>query len=74
MKSFAIFWYFVGASLHQCMTPHGPDTQTFEAASSANLKPQKLSSDALAFMFEVCFPNPCFPQEGFFLGYILFSQ
>lgn len=23
-----------GASLHLCMTPHGPDTKTFEAATA----------------------------------------
>ena len=40
-----------GASLHNCMTPHGPDTATFEAASSTELSPKYLA-DTLAFMFE----------------------
>ncbi|MGM0701779.1 MAG: homogentisate 1,2-dioxygenase [Pseudomonadota bacterium] len=40
-----------GASLHNCMSPHGPDAETFEKASNAELKPQYLS-DTLAFMFE----------------------
>ena len=40
-----------GASLHNCMTPHGPDTATFEAASQAQLEPSYLE-DTLAFMFE----------------------
>ena len=28
-----------GASLHNCMVPHGPDAETFEKASHADLKP-----------------------------------
>lgn len=40
-----------GASLHNCMVPHGPDGQAFEKASRAELVPQKLA-DTLAFMFE----------------------
>ena len=40
-----------GASLHNCMTPHGPDAATFEAASQAGLEPRYLD-DTLAFMFE----------------------
>ena len=40
-----------GASLHNCMTPHGPDAATFEAASQAQLQPRYLD-DTLAFMFE----------------------
>jgi len=40
-----------GASLHNCMSGHGPDAETFERASTAELKPQYLS-DTLAFMFE----------------------
>ncbi|VAI67987.1 unnamed protein product [Triticum turgidum subsp. durum] len=45
-----------GASLHSCMTPHGPDTKTYEATISklggpdANT-PMRLSG-TLAFMFE----------------------
>jgi homogentisate 1,2-dioxygenase len=40
-----------GASLHNCMVPHGPDTDAFLKASNAGLKPQKLEN-TLAFMFE----------------------
>ena len=48
-----------GASLHNCMSGHGPDAETFERASKADLKPVKLDS-TLAFMFEtrfVCRPT-----------------
>jgi len=40
-----------GASLHNCMVPHGPDADAFEKASNATLAPHKLD-DTLAFMFE----------------------
>jgi homogentisate 1,2-dioxygenase len=40
-----------GASLHNCMSGHGPDAETHNRASSAELKPQYLA-DTLAFMFE----------------------
>ncbi|HEX2831437.1 MAG TPA: homogentisate 1,2-dioxygenase [Thermoanaerobaculia bacterium] len=40
-----------GGSLHNCMSGHGPDAQTFEAASAAKLEPRYLG-DTLAFMFE----------------------
>jgi homogentisate 1,2-dioxygenase len=40
-----------GASLHNCLSAHGPDAQTFAAASTADLKPAYLA-DTLAFMFE----------------------
>ena len=40
-----------GASLHNCMTAHGPDAETQERASTAELKPHKLT-DTMAFMFE----------------------
>jgi len=40
-----------GASLHNCMSPHGPDASTFEKASNADLKPQYQGA-TLAFMFE----------------------
>ncbi|MCL2661409.1 MAG: homogentisate 1,2-dioxygenase [Acidobacteriaceae bacterium] len=48
-----------GASLHNCMSGHGPDAETWERASSAELKPVKIE-DTLAFMFEtrfVCRPT-----------------
>ena len=40
-----------GASLHNCMVPHGPDADAFAKASTATLKPHKLDN-TLAFMFE----------------------
>jgi len=41
-----------GASLHSCMTPHGPDAVTFEKATAATQqKPEKFDA-GLAFMFE----------------------
>ena len=40
-----------GASLHNSMVPHGPDSDAFEKASAAELKPTKLDA-TLAFMFE----------------------
>lgn len=40
-----------GASLHNCMVPHGPDEEAFEKASNAALQPHKLDN-TLAFMFE----------------------
>jgi homogentisate 1,2-dioxygenase len=45
-----------GFSLHNAMLPHGPDTQAFEGASQAELKPHKLA-DTLAFMFETRLPQ-----------------
>ncbi len=41
-----------GASLHNCMTGHGPDAGTFEKASSADLCEPDRISDTMAFMFE----------------------
>jgi homogentisate 1,2-dioxygenase len=41
-----------GASLHNCMSGHGPDAATFERASAADTsKPQQVT-DTMAFMFE----------------------
>lgn len=40
-----------GASLHNCMVPHGPDAQTFEKELSREEKPHKVA-DTMAFMFE----------------------
>jgi homogentisate 1,2-dioxygenase len=41
-----------GASLHNCMSGHGPDAATFERASNADTtKPQHVA-DTMAFMFE----------------------
>jgi homogentisate 1,2-dioxygenase len=41
-----------GASLHNCMTGHGPDTATFERASAADLSAPTVLQDTMAFMFE----------------------
>ena len=40
-----------GASLHNCMSSHGPDRKTYEDAVAATLTPRKIA-DTLAFMFE----------------------
>ena len=40
-----------GASLHNCMTAHGPDRATFDKAVGAELQPHKIDN-TLAFMFE----------------------
>jgi homogentisate 1,2-dioxygenase len=41
-----------GASLHNCMSGHGPDAETFEKASNSDTtKPHKVG-DTMAFMFE----------------------
>jgi homogentisate 1,2-dioxygenase len=44
-----------GMSLHNSMTPHGPEAEVFEKASNATLSPQQYK-DTLAFMFESRFP------------------
>jgi len=41
-----------GASLHNIMSAHGPDSNAHQAASNAELKPQKVGSGSMAFMFE----------------------
>jgi homogentisate 1,2-dioxygenase len=41
-----------GASLHNCMTGHGPDAATFEKASNADLSKPDVIRDTMAFMFE----------------------
>jgi homogentisate 1,2-dioxygenase len=45
-----------GMSLHNCMLPHGPDSDAFEHATNVELKPVKLTN-TLAFMFETRFPQ-----------------
>lgn len=44
-----------GASLHNCMSGHGPDQASYEGAIRAELKPHKIT-DTLAFMFETRAP------------------
>jgi homogentisate 1,2-dioxygenase len=41
-----------GASLHNCMTGHGPDAETFEKASRADTSKPDYIEDTMAFMFE----------------------
>ena len=41
-----------GASLHNTMTGHGPDADTFEKASNADLSKPDYIKDTMAFMFE----------------------
>lgn len=43
-----------GASLHNVMSAHGPDGATHVAASEAELKPVKVGTGSMAFMFESC--------------------
>ena len=41
-----------GASLHNCMSGHGPDAATFEKASQADTSRPQLLEGTMAFMFE----------------------
>ena len=41
-----------GASLHNSMSGHGPDAETFEKASAADLSRPQVITDTMAFMFE----------------------
>ncbi len=41
-----------GCSLHNCMSGHGPDAETFEKASHADLSKPDVIADTMAFMFE----------------------
>jgi homogentisate 1,2-dioxygenase len=41
-----------GASLHNCMSGHGPDAETFEKASAADTSKAHVIADTMAFMFE----------------------
>ncbi|KAL6925389.1 hypothetical protein ACHAP8_012285 [Fusarium lateritium] len=41
-----------GASLHNVMTAHGPDADSFERASNSDLQPMKVGEGSMAFMFE----------------------
>lgn len=44
-----------GASLHNCMSGHGPDQASYDKAVAAQLKPVKIEN-TLAFMFETRMP------------------
>jgi homogentisate 1,2-dioxygenase len=41
-----------GASLHNCMSGHGPDAATYEKASQADTSKPAALTDTMAFMFE----------------------
>ena len=41
-----------GASLHNCMSGHGPDAQTFDKASASDTSVPVKVGDTMAFMFE----------------------
>jgi homogentisate 1,2-dioxygenase len=41
-----------GASLHNCMSGHGPDAETFDKASKADTSKPDYIRDTMAFMFE----------------------
>ncbi|KAK4182824.1 homogentisate 1,2-dioxygenase [Podospora australis] len=43
-----------GASLHNVMSGHGPDVDSYEGARNAELKPMKVGEGSCAFMFESC--------------------
>jgi homogentisate 1,2-dioxygenase len=45
-----------GFSLHNSMTPHGPDTDASAQASTVELEPRKLEG-TMAFMFETRYPQ-----------------
>mmetsp|Transcript_12499 Transcript_12499/g.18709 ORF Transcript_12499/g.18709 Transcript_12499/m.18709 type:complete len:452 (+) Transcript_12499:48-1403(+) len=45
-----------GASLHNCMTGHGPDTKVYEKESTKKLEPEEITPGSLAFMFESMYP------------------
>lgn len=44
-----------GLSLHNLMSGHGPDVESWHKASEAELKPQKIEG-TMAFMVETCWP------------------
>jgi homogentisate 1,2-dioxygenase len=45
-----------GASLHNCMSGHGPDASTFERASKTDTSRPESIKDTMAFMFETRHP------------------
>jgi homogentisate 1,2-dioxygenase len=45
-----------GASLHNCMSAHGPDAASFERASRADTRTPEQIRDTMAFMFETRCP------------------
>ena len=64
-----------GASLHNCMSGHGPDAQTFEKASHSDTSAPAKVADTMAFMFEtrtILKPTP-FALDGGLLQYDYFE-
>lgn len=55
------------SSLHSTMTPHGPDTESYEKSVTAEQKPIKTSESSLQFMFESGYmmKNTSFSMNGF---------
>ena len=44
-----------GASLHNCMSAHGPDATTYQKAITKELRPERYAN-TMAFMFETRLP------------------
>ena len=51
-----------GASLHNCMTPHGPDAKAYEKATNDPCKEPVYFDKGLAFMFETYLPLTVAPE------------
>jgi homogentisate 1,2-dioxygenase len=62
------------ASLHSCMSGHGPEKEVFQKASTKELKPEKIGDGSLAFMFESTymfrFPKTAIVEERLDIEYI----
>lgn len=50
-----------GASLHSMMTPHGPDLQCFEGASTAALKPTRVADGTMVCFLKLHYLLSCEP-------------
>jgi homogentisate 1,2-dioxygenase len=51
-----------GASLHNCLVPHGPDASAYAAAVADPCEAPVKLADGMAFMFESCLPLHVAPQ------------
>jgi homogentisate 1,2-dioxygenase len=51
-----------GASLHNCMTPHGPDTDSYEKAVADPCETPVQFAGGMAFMFETCLSLKVSPE------------
>ena len=62
------------ASLHSCMSGHGPERKVFEKASQEEQKPTKVGENGMAFMFEskyiFKFPRFALEEEGLDTTYV----